>query len=153
MKKLVSLKDLEKIVSRLKKQKKIIVFTNGCFDLLHPGHLKILQKAKAKGDVLIVGLNSDSSIKKIKGFGRPVLNQKARASLLSGFSVVDYIVVFSQETPLETIKKIKPQVLVKGGDWGKKEIVGRDIVRKICRIKLAPGFSTTALIRKIKKSA
>lgn len=148
-----SLKTLKKITAKLKKQGKTIVFTNGCFDLIHPGHLKVFKKAKEKGDVLIVGLNSDSSIRKIKGPKRPVLNQRDRAKLLCALEMVDYVVLFPQETPYQLIKELKPHVLVKGGDWKKDKIIGRDIAKKIYRVKLAAGFSTTALIKKIKKSA
>ena len=153
MSKLKSLTVLGKICLKLRKQRKAIVFTNGCFDLIHPGHLKILKKSKQKGDILVVGLNSDVSVKKIKGPARPILNQKARAQILSELEIVDYIVLFSQKTPYQTIKKLKPDILVKGGDWKEDQIIGRDMVKKIYRIKLAPGFSTTALIKKIKKSA
>jgi len=101
-----------------------LFFTNGCYDLIHPGHLKVLSDAKAKGDILIVGLNSDASIKKIKGPKRPILSQKARSTILEYIEIIDYIIIFSQETPYELIKQIKPDILVKGGDWGKDKIIG-----------------------------
>lgn len=150
MTKIKSLKALVKIIANLKKQGKKIVFTNGCFDLLHPGHIKVLRQAKAKGDILIVGLNSDSSIKRLKGEFRPILNQTIRGQMLSAMEMVDFITVFNQDTPYETVKAIKPDVLVKGGDWSADKIIGSDIAKKIVRVKLVPGFSTTALIAKIK---
>ncbi len=152
MGKIKTLKSLCKEISGLKNKGKKIVFTNGCFDLLHLGHLKILQEAKTKGEVLIVGLNSDSSIRKIKGLWRPILNQGARAKLLANLNPVDYVVLFNQTTPYNLIKKIKPDVLVKGGDWEKDEIIGAELVKKVYRVKLLPQHSTTRIIDKIKKS-
>ena len=140
-------------ISKLKRQGKKIVFTNGCFDLIHPGHIKILRDAKRKGDILIVGLNSDSSIKKIKPKDRPILNEKARAKTLEAFEMVDFVILFKETTPYNLIKTIKPHVLVKGGDWGKDQIIGSGLVKKIYRVKLYPGHSTTSIINKIKKSA
>ena len=152
MGKIKSLKELKKAVSGLKRQGKKIVFTNGCFDILHLGHLKILNEARKKGDVLIVGLNSDSSIKRIKGSKRPILTQDARAKLLANMIGVDYVVIFSEATPYNLIKTIKPDVLVKGGDWKKDKIVGNKLVKKIHSVKLCSGHSTTHIINKIKKS-
>ena len=152
MGKIKNLKELEKDISRLKRKGKKIVFTNGCFDILHLGHLKILQEAKRKGDVLIVGLNSDSSTRKIKGPKRPILAQKTRAKLLANMSQVDYVVLFSETTPYNLIKRIKPDILVKGGDWKRGKIVGNKLVKKVYRIKLCSGHSTTRIINKIKKS-
>lgn len=152
MSKIKSVKELKIIITRLKGKGKKIVFTNGCFDILHPGHLKILNQASQKGDVLVVGLNSDSSIRKIKGPKRPILNQKARANLLATMIPVDYVVIFNETTPYNLIKRIKPDILVKGGDWQKDKIVGNELVRKVYRIKLYPGSSTTGIIDKIKKS-
>ena len=152
MGKIKSLKELKKAVSGLKRQGKKIVFTNGCFDILHLGHLKILNEARKKGDVLIVGLNSDSSIKRIKGSKRPILTQDARAKLLANMLGVDYVVIFSEATPYNLIKTIKPDVLVKGGDWKKDKIVGNKLVKKIHSVKLCSGHSTTHIINKIKKS-
>ena len=152
MGKIKSLKELKKAVSGLKRQGKKIVFTNGCFDILHLGHLKILNEARKKGDVLIVGLNSDSSIKRIKGSKRPILTQDARAKLLANMIGVDYVVIFSEATPYNLIKTIKPDVLVKGGDWKKDKIVGNKLVKKIHSVKLCSGHSTTRIINKIKKS-
>lgn len=146
-----NIKSLKKIVQNLKKQGKKIVFTNGCFDLIHPGHIKILKKAKASGDILIVGLNSDKSVKTNKGKKRPLLNQKARVTVLSAIEYIDYITIFDQKTPYSLIKKIQPDVLVKGQDWGKNQIVGRKIAKKVIQIKLTKGYSTTNIINKIKK--
>ncbi|MCM8819752.1 MAG: adenylyltransferase/cytidyltransferase family protein [Candidatus Omnitrophica bacterium] len=150
MQKLVTLNRLKKIIKK-ERDKKIIVFTNGCFDILHPGHIKILKFAKSKGDILIVGLNSDRSIKKIKGKNRPILNQKARSYLLSAISFVDYIVIFDEKTPLQLIKSLKPDYLVKGEDWKKVDIVGKEYVKKVFRVKHYPGYSTTNIIKTILK--
>ena len=151
MSKIKSLPALKKIVTQLKKQKKRIVFTNGCFDFIHPGHVKILRQAKSKGDILIVGLNADSSVKKIKGPRRPIMNEKARAEVLAALEMVDYVVLFKEPTPYNLIQKLKPHILIKGADWSKGKIVGADLVKKVCTIKLFPGHSTTKIIAKIKK--
>ena len=152
MGKIKNSKDLKKDISDLRRKGKKIVFTNGCFDILHLGHLKILKEAKQKGDILIVGLNSDASIKKIKGPKRPINNQKTRAMLLSNIIGVDYVVIFNEATPYNLIKKINPDILVKGGDWKKDKIVGSDLIKKVYRVKLCLGHSTTHIINKIKKS-
>ncbi len=149
--KLKPLSVLKRIISQLKKQNKRIVFTNGCFDLIHPGHIKVLREAKSKGDILIVGLNSDSSVRKIKGGSRPILNEKARIEVLSALEFVDYIILFKSPTPLILIKALKPDYLVKGGDWQGNRIVGREYVKRVYRVKLYPKYSTTKIIQKIKK--
>lgn len=132
------------------------VFTNGVFDLLHPGHVRYLHAARRLGDVLIVGLNSDRSVRSIKTPGRPINEAEERAEVLLGLASVDAVVVFDEETPHRLIEVIKPDVLVKGSDWGPAEIVGRDIVEarggRVVRIDLAPGFSTTELIRRVQTS-
>lgn len=151
MSKIKSRAALKKIVSQLKKRKKKVVFTNGCFDILHPGHIKIFTEAKKKGDILIVGLNSDLSVKLIKGPKRPILDQKSRCQLIAAFELVDYVTIFNELTPYELIKAIRPQVLVKGGDWSHQKIVGRDLVEKVYRVKLKGSFSTTNIIKKIKR--
>ena len=151
--KLKNIDRLKRTIRKLKKQNKRIVFTNGCFDLLHPGHIKVFTFAKKKGDVLVVGLNSNSSIKKIKGPKRPIQNQKSRAQILEAIDVIDYIVLFSSPTPLSLIKELKPDILVKGSDWGKGKIVGSDIVERVFRVSLLGRHSTTEIIKKIKKSA
>jgi D-beta-D-heptose 7-phosphate kinase / D-beta-D-heptose 1-phosphate adenosyltransferase len=134
---------------------KKIVFTNGCFDIIHKGHIKLLKESKNMGEILIVGLNSDSSIRKLKGDERPINNQSNRVDVLSSISYVDYIVVFDGLTPYELIKKIKPSVLVKGSDYSLDEVVGHDIVKKyngeIKLVKLINNISTTKLVNKIKK--
>ncbi|MDP8289925.1 MAG: D-glycero-beta-D-manno-heptose 1-phosphate adenylyltransferase [Candidatus Susulua stagnicola] len=152
MGKIKNLKNLESDISNLKRKGKTIVFTNGCFDILHLGHLKILKEAKQKGDILVVGLNSDTSIKKIKGPQRPIVNQKTRANILANMIGVDYVILFNQATPYNLIKRIKPDILVKGGDWKQDKIVGNELVKKVYRVKLCPGHSTTSIINKIKKS-
>ncbi len=152
MNKYKSINLLKKIVANLKKEKKTIVFTNGCFDLIHPGHIKILKEAKQNGDILIVGLNSDKSVKILKGNSRPLLNQKARVTILAAIEYVDYIVIFDQKTPYSLINQLRPQILVKGRDWAKHKVVGRNLVKKVVRIKISPGYSTTNIINKIKKN-
>lgn len=152
-KKIKTLGVLKKIISNLKKKGKIIVFTNGCFDLLHYGHAKYLEDAKKYGDYLVVAVNSDASVKKIKGAKRPVVTEKDRVSLIAALESVDYAVIFNEENPLSIIKELKPDVLVKGADWNKDSIVGADFVKsyggKIATIKLSKGRSTTDLIEKI----
>lgn len=152
MVKLKKIIGLKRIIKALKKKNRTIVFTNGCFDILHPGHIKILRDAKNKGDILIVGLNSDSSIKRFKGKKRPILDQKARIALLSAISYVDYIVVFNEDTPYKLIKDIRPDCLIKGEDWKKEKIIGKEFARKVFRVKFYPGYSTTAIIKKIKSA-
>ena len=135
--------------SSLKKGKKKIVFTNGCYDILHPGHLAVLQAAKRAGDVLFVGLNSDASVRRLKGPCRPILSQKARAEVLAAVEYVDYVVIFGQNTPQKLISVIRPDVLVKGGDWRKEEIVGADIAGEVRRVRVLPSYSTTEIVKKI----
>jgi D-beta-D-heptose 7-phosphate kinase/D-beta-D-heptose 1-phosphate adenosyltransferase len=151
--KIKNIAQLKRVASRLKSQGKTIVFTNGCFDLLHYGHVKYLEDAKRKGDILVVGINSDSSVKKIKGARRPVVSEKDRLRLVAGLESVDYTVLFREDTPLKIIKAIKPDVLVKGADWNKNNIVGRDFVLGyggcVSTIKFVRGYSTSNLIRKI----
>ncbi len=153
--KIKSIAALKKIAVQLKSQGKKIVFTNGCFDLLHVGHVRYLQKAKKLGDVLIVGLNTDHSVKLIKGQNRPIIPEKERAELLASLAFVDYVVLFNEPDPLKLIKAIRPNILVKGADWTKKQIVGREIVEKnegrVVRIPLVPGASSTKIIEKILK--
>jgi len=150
MSKTKTLSTLQGIVSRLKKHGKRIVFTNGCFDLLHPGHIKILKTAKEKGDILIVGLNADTSIKRLKGNARPIIDEKARICLLEAIEYVDYIVLFEEDTPLHLIKALRPYCLVKGEDWHNHNVVGQEFVKKVCFVKFYPGYSTTKIIEKIK---
>jgi len=154
--KLVASGDIPPLLKTLKKKNKRIVFTNGCFDLIHAGHIKLLKEARKYGDILILGLNSDSSIKKIKGPFRPILKQKARIDTLASIEFIDYIVIFNETTTLRLIKKIKPDVLIKGGDWQKEDIVGSEFVQayggKVKRVKLKKGYSTSSIIEKMKKA-
>ncbi len=156
MGRVLELDTLLKKVRKLKEDNKVIVFTNGCFDILHRGHIHLLKEAKKLGDVLVVGLNSDKSVKKIKGPLRPLKDQRTRSLILSSLCFVDYVVIFDEPTPYNLIKKIKPSVLVKGGDWRTQDIVGSDIVRsysgKIVRVKYLKGHSTTSLVNKIKNA-
>jgi rfaE bifunctional protein nucleotidyltransferase chain/domain len=132
-----------------------VVFTNGCFDLLHPGHIKLLEAARAMGDALIVGLNSDVSVRALKGAGRPVIPQQERAEILANFDCVDGVVIFDELTPQETVIALLPDVLVKGGDWPGNQIVGREEVEaaggKVVLIDVVEGHSTTEILRKIRK--
>lgn len=131
-----------------------IVFTNGCFDLIHPGHIELLKKAKALGTKLIVGINSDVSVQNIKGSDRPILQEADRKKILESIDYVDKVYIFNELTPENLIKKIKPDVLVKGGDWAETEIIGADFVKKmggeVCSIPLENGYSTTNIIEKLK---
>jgi len=142
--------EISVIVSEMKNKK--IVFTNGCFDILHIGHVKYLEEAKSSGDILILGLNSDNSLKRLKGKDRPINSQNERAYILASLEVVDYVVIFEEDTPLELIKLIKPDILIKGGDYEGKEVVGEDIVKELKLIKFIDGKSTTNTIKRIKNS-
>ena len=147
--KICSRKKIIEIVKKLKQQKKKIVFTNGCFDLLHIGHVSLFQKAKTLGDVLIVAINSDKSLAGLKGPKRPLVPQKDRTKLLAALSCIDYVVVFGEQTPYELLSKLKPDILVKGGDYKIEDIVGREFVKKVYRYPLVAGKSTTNLIKLI----
>lgn len=144
---------LKHLVTRLKYEKKKIVFTNGCFDVVHAGHTSYLESAKSLGDVLVVGLNSDTSVREIKGSKRPINDQILRASVLLSLRSVDYVCLFDDPTPIEIIKIIKPDILAKGGDWNKKDIVGADFVEsyhgKVAVIPVMNDISTTKIIDKI----
>jgi D-beta-D-heptose 7-phosphate kinase/D-beta-D-heptose 1-phosphate adenosyltransferase len=147
--------NLGKIIEGLKKEGKRIVFTNGCFDLLHAGHVRYLEAAKALGNVLIIGINSDASVRGLKGPLRPILPLEERAEILSGLGCVDYVTVFDEATPLELITLLRPHVLVKGGDWTKDDVVGRDVVEgdggEVVILPFVPGSSTTNIIETILK--
>jgi rfaE bifunctional protein nucleotidyltransferase chain/domain len=134
--------------------KKKIVFTNGCFDLLHVGHVRYLQQAKSLGDLLFVAINTDQSVKKLKGPSRPIQSEADRAEILAALSAVDFVCLFDEETPIEIIKKVKPDYLVKGGDWKIETIVGYDFVQsyggKVMSLQFVDGKSTTRLIEKSK---
>jgi len=148
--KIINFNLIEKIADDLRKENKKIVFTNGCFDILHLGHVKYLQKAKALGDKLIIGVNSNESVKRLKGEDRPINDEYDRAYLLASLEVVDYVVIFKENTPYELIKKIKPDILVKGADYKDKEVVGSDIAKEVKLIEFVEGKSTTNIIKKIK---
>ena len=148
MKKIVDRKLIKKLAAGLRTEGKKIVFTNGCFDILHAGHVKYLRQAKRLGDVLIVGLNSDRSVSAIKP-GRPLNSEKNRAEVLAALAAVDYVVVFHEKTPYSLIKAVKPDFLVKGGDWKKEEIVGSDIAKETFSLPYVRGISTTGIIEKI----
>ncbi|MFC1593136.1 adenylyltransferase/cytidyltransferase family protein, partial [Candidatus Omnitrophota bacterium] len=126
--KIKSAKTLKSTLLRLKKQGKRVAFTNGCFDILHSGHVDYLQKAKKMADVLVVALNSDTSVKRIKGNRRPINSLKNRLKIIAGLESVDFVTYFSQNTPLEIIKFLRPDILIKGGDWSKHKVIGADIV-------------------------
>jgi len=154
LQKIVSRTELLQQVERLKREGKTVVFTNGCFDLFHAGHVRLLQQARNQGDVLIVGLNSDASVTQNKGSGRPIHSVKDRAELLAALQSVDYVVVFEEASVWELVSQVKPDILVKGGDWG-AEIVGREIIEadggKVVSIAVSEGLSTTNIIRKIQQ--
>jgi len=149
--KVLSWRSLRRQLNREKRKKRTIVFTNGCFDLLHVGHLKIFERCKKLGDVLVLGLNSDHSVRRLKGKGRPVVPQADRARLLAALEPIDYVTVFNEDAPERLIKFLRPDILVKGGDWKRPEIAGRDDVKRVVRIPLVKGRSTTNLIKKILK--
>jgi D-beta-D-heptose 7-phosphate kinase/D-beta-D-heptose 1-phosphate adenosyltransferase len=132
-----------------------IVFTNGCFDILHRGHVELLVKAKSFGDILVVGLNGDASIGRLKGQGRPLVGEEDRACVLAALEAVDYVVVFEEDTPLETIRELEPDVLVKGAEYNHEEIVGAGFVEehggRVERVPMLKGFSTTSLIDRIRR--
>jgi D-beta-D-heptose 7-phosphate kinase/D-beta-D-heptose 1-phosphate adenosyltransferase len=144
--------EIEKLAKKFHKTGKKIVFTNGCFDILHVGHVKYLQEARSFGDVLILGLNADSSVRKLKGPSRPINNQEDRAYILASLESVDYVVIFEEETPYDLIKLIKPHVLVKGGDYEGKEVVGQDIADELKLVQFVDGKSTTNTIKRIQEN-
>jgi rfaE bifunctional protein nucleotidyltransferase chain/domain len=140
---------------RDKRNGRRVVFTNGCFDLLHPGHIRNLEQARELGDALIVGLNSDASVRQLKGEGRPVLPERERAEILAALESVDAVVIFDELTPREVIARLLPDVLVKGGDWPGDQIVGREEVEAagghVVSLPVVPGYSTSDILRKIRK--
>ena len=153
-KKIVSVGSLKKKLSVLRRKGQKIAFTNGCFDIIHFGHVSYLEAAKKKGRVLVVGLNSDASVRRLKGADRPVNSELNRAGVLAGLNAVDYVVIFTEDTPYNLISQIKPDVLIKGADWKGKEIAGADVVKanggKVELIKYLDGLSTTNILKKIK---
>lgn len=150
---LVKRSDLPALLRRLRRRRKIIVFTNGVFDLLHRGHVEYLAKARAEGDLLIVGLNRDSSVRKLKGPGRPIQSENDRAIILLALRSVDYVVLFGEATPERVISEIKPDVLVKGADYAQKDIVGAKLVKscggKVVRVRLTRGRSSSKLLTRL----
>lgn len=154
--KIKGLGKLKKIISSLKKQGKRVIFTNGCFDILHRGHVKYLQEAKKKGDILVVAVNSDASVRKIKGSKRPIVNEKDRLYIVAALESVDYVISFNETTPLKIIKLLKPDMLIKGANWNKNAIVGKDVVLSygggVHTVKLVKNRSTTDIIKKIARA-
>jgi D-beta-D-heptose 7-phosphate kinase/D-beta-D-heptose 1-phosphate adenosyltransferase len=150
--KLQSLAELERLIAAEKARGKKIVFTNGCFDILHRGHLHLLRAAKALGDLLIVAVNSDDSIKQIKGPTRPVISQGGRAELIEALEMVDYVVLFDETDPCRLLAALKPDILVKGGDYGRDAVLGADLVErnggKVAVIPFLQGFSSTEIIER-----
>ena len=149
---------LEQAIVRFAREKRNgrkIVFTNGCFDLLHPGHIRSLEQARALGDALIVGLNSDASVRELKGAGRPVLPENERAEILAALECVDAVVIFHEPTPREIISRLLPDVLVKGGDWPGNQIIGREEVEaaggRVVSVPVVPGYSTSAILDRIRQ--
>ncbi len=155
-KKIVTRKEAIDRITHWQSESQKVVFTNGCFDLLHLGHADYLEKAKKLGDKLVVGLNTDNSVKRIKGENRPVNNEISRSRLLAALAFVDLVVLFDEDTPLSLIKALKPDILVKGNDYKKENIIGADFVMdiggKVITLELIDGYSTTDLIEKIKKT-
>ncbi|MBI5603577.1 MAG: D-glycero-beta-D-manno-heptose 1-phosphate adenylyltransferase [Deltaproteobacteria bacterium] len=152
-KKIISPSQLNPIVTELKKKGQKIVFTNGCFDLLHVGHVRYLQEARSSGDCLIIGLNSDRSVRLIKDPHRPLISEDQRAEVLAALECVDFIVLFDEADPSKLIEMIKPAVLVKGADWSLDKIIGADLVRTyggaVRRVELVPSISTSEIIQRI----
>lgn len=152
--KIVSRDSLPQAVRKLRDAGKTIVFTNGCFDLLHPGHIRLLARARKLGDILIVALNSDDSVRRLKGEKRPILNVKERLEVMSALASVDLVTVFDEETPQQIIEDVVPDVLVKGGDWALNEIVGRETVEsnggQVIAIDFEEGYSTSGIIERIR---
>ena len=157
MGKIVSQDELILLITREKRNGRRVVFTNGCFDLLHPGHVRCLAEARSLGDLLVVAVNSDRSVRGNKGPERPLVPQNDRAEVLAALSSVDYVTIFDDPTPRDLIARLLPSVLVKGADWGPNDVVGRQEVEaaggKVVSIPLAPGYSTTSLLQKIRKAA
>ncbi len=150
---ILDISELSSVIKSLKQAGKRIVFTNGCFDIIHVGHVRYLQEARSLGDLLVVGLNSDESVRAIKGLSRPIVPQGERAEVLSSLRAVDYVVIFNEPDPYNTIAAVKPDILVKGGDWTIDKIIGRDIVEsgggRVCTIPFIEGASSTRIIEDI----
>ncbi len=153
--KIIDREALKTLVSKIKGEQKSIIFSNGCFDLVHRGHVEYLAEASNLADVFILGLNTDNSVRRLKGSQRPLQDEYARAILMSGFSFIDYVVLFDEDTPYELISEIIPDILVKGNDYKAEEVVGYDIVTQnggaVKTIPLVEGYSTSNIVEKIKK--
>ena len=153
LKKILAIEDVAQKANTLRRAGKRLVFTNGCFDILHAGHIRYLAAARSKGDVLVVGLNSDESVKIIKDEHRPIMNQEQRAEILAGLWCVDYIIIFNAPDPLKLIEAIMPDVLVKGADWREQDIIGADVVKagggEVVRVSVVPDISTSRIIERI----
>ena len=153
--KVTVLEELKEEIEQLKAKRKRVVFTNGCFDLLHPGHTRYLWSAREMGDFLVVAVNSDRSVKAIKGEGRPIFGQKERAELVAALGCVDAVVIFEEKDPLRLIERLLPDILVKGGDWKEDEIIGASVVKRaggeVRRIPFVSGYSTTKHLEEIRK--
>jgi D-beta-D-heptose 7-phosphate kinase/D-beta-D-heptose 1-phosphate adenosyltransferase len=151
--KIASRESVGQQVRNLRNSGKKVVFTNGCYDILHPGHVDLLYRARALGDALVVAINSDDSVKRLKGPSRPIFNENERAEILAGLEMVDFVCTFDEDTPLETILTVRPDVLVKGADWGLDNIVGRTEVEgwggKVVPVPLVEGKSTTGIIERV----
>lgn len=151
----LSLEDAGRFAADLRERGQRIVFTNGVFDLLHPGHVRYLEAARREGDALIIGVNSDRSVRANKGPSRPIIPESERAELLAALACVDAVVIFDEETPADIIRRVQPDVLVKGADWAADQIVGRDTVEarggKVVRIPVEQGWSTTAILERIRQ--
>ncbi|WP_428050367.1 D-glycero-beta-D-manno-heptose 1-phosphate adenylyltransferase [Candidatus Avelusimicrobium caledoniensis] len=149
--KILGPRQLKKWVETARKKGQKIVFTNGCFDILHAGHVSVLEFSRSKGDLLVVGLNSDASVRRLKGPTRPVNTQADRALVLAALESVSAVCIFNEDTPYNLIKLVRPDVLVKGGDYKPSEIVGREFAKKVVRFALLKGRSTTNIIKKVSK--
>ncbi len=151
----VSQEELLSRVAEAKAARRRIVFTNGCYDLLHPGHIRLLEKSRELGEILVLALNSDRSVRENKGVNRPIIPENERAEIAAALAAVDYVVLFDEPTPREIIARVLPDVLVKGSDWGADEIVGREEVEaaggRVVSVPLEPGYSTSSIIEKILK--
>ncbi len=148
--------DLTTELASVRGSSKKIVFTNGCFDILHVGHIRYLQEARSLGDFLVLGLNSDASVRQLKGPERPVQNEEARSEILAALACIDFVTIFNEDTPEKLIQQVRPDILVKGGDWKIENIVGGHFVQsyggEVRSLQFAPGHSTTAIIEKIMKT-
>ncbi len=155
MNKIVTKEQLQEQLREIRRQQKTVVFTNGCFDILHVGHVRYLREAKKLGDVLVLALNSDASVRTIKGEKRPLVPEEERADIMAALECIDYVVIFSEPTPQGLIEYLQPDILVKGGDWTEDAIAGADFVRaaggRVVTIPLTAGHSTTNIVEKIRQ--